>query len=411
MGAVLSLLNSIERDAKLLLSARALRSFIGGLVSVILTIYLSKLGVLPLTMGILFTATSFFAAVRSLVEGMLADRFGRKPFLLLLSGILTASGIVYAFTRNVGVLLVTAAISGLGSIYITSPSEQAMLSEKTTDADRTTLFSISSFIGTISSMFGSFAAGIPHLFQANFGFEEIQSYQPAFILVSLAGIISLILTIPLTEEKQRRASESSEAIDEKEGYEETGKILSRFALVVAFDALGGSFIGRFLSYWFYIRFGVGPGKIGTLFGASRLLSALSYILGLKMAKRIGTVNATVLSRLPVVAVNLIIPIVPTYTIAAFLQGFKSAFSMIDVPLRQSYLMGITRRSRRASVAGASSTAMRVASTITPTLSGYLLQYVSIMLPFFLGGAFQLTSAVLLWILFKDMKPPEEQESK
>jgi len=68
MGAVLSLLNSIERDAKLLLSARALRSFIGGLVSVILTIYLSKLGVLPLTMGILFTATSFFAAVRSLVE-------------------------------------------------------------------------------------------------------------------------------------------------------------------------------------------------------------------------------------------------------------------------------------------------------------------------------------------------------
>jgi len=342
---------------------------------------------------------------------MLADRFGRKPFLLLLSGILTASGIVYAFTRNVGVLLVTAAISGLGSIYITSPSEQAMLSEKTTDADRTTLFSISSFIGTISSMFGSFAAGIPHLFQANFGFEEIQSYQPAFILVSLAGIISLILTIPLTEEKQRRASESSEAIDEKEGYEETGKILSRFALVVAFDALGGSFIGRFLSYWFYIRFGVGPGKIGTLFGASRLLSALSYILGLKMAKRIGTVNATVLSRLPVVAVNLIIPIVPTYTIAAFLQGFKSAFSMIDVPLRQSYLMGITRRSRRASVAGASSTAMRVASTITPTLSGYLLQYVSIMLPFFLGGAFQLTSAVLLWILFKDMKPPEEQESK
>lgn len=165
MNEVFSLLSSLDRDAKLLLSARAMRSFIGGLVSVIFTIYLSKLGVLPLTMGLLFTVTSFFAAVRSLVEGMLADRFGRKPFLLLLSGILTASGIVYAFTRNLGVLLCTAAVGGLGSMYITSPSEQAMLSEKTTDMERTTLFSISSFIGTLSSMVGSFAAGIPHLFQ------------------------------------------------------------------------------------------------------------------------------------------------------------------------------------------------------------------------------------------------------
>lgn len=248
-------------------------------------------------------------------------------------------------------------------------------------------------------------------FQTSFGFEEVRSYQPVFILVALVGVMSMGLTIPLREERQRRVSgrsEPVEVVEEEEGYEETGKILSRYALVVAFDALGGSFIGRFLSYWFYIRFGVGPGKIGTLFGASRLLSALSYILGLKLARRIGTVNATVLSRLPVVVVNLIIPLVPTYTVAALLQGFKSAFSMIDVPLRQSYLMGITRRSRRASAAGASSTAMRVASTVAPALSGYFLQYVSIMLPFLLGGSFQLASAVLLWVLFKDIKPPEER---
>lgn len=128
-----------------------------------------------------------------------------------------------------------------------------------------------------------------------------------------------------------------------------------------------------------------------------------------MAKRIGMINATVLSRLPVVGVNLILPFMSNYTIAALLQGFKSAFSMIDVPLKQSYLMGITRKSRRASVAGASSTAMRVAATIAPTLSGYFLQYVSIMLPFLLEGAFQLTSAVLLWFFFKDIKPPEERE--
>ncbi|RLG44413.1 MAG: hypothetical protein DRN92_08070, partial [Thermoproteota archaeon] len=151
------------------------------------------------------------------------------------------------------------------------------------------------------------------------------------------------------------------------------------------------------------------GKIGTLFGASRFLAALSYILGLKLAKNIGTINATVLSRLPVVGVNLTIPLVPSYTAAALLQGFKSAFSMIDVPLRQSYLMGVIKRSKRASAAGASSTVRMISATVAPTISGYLFQYVSIMFPFFVGASFQLASAVLLWLFFKDLKPPEERE--
>jgi len=406
MNEVISLLNSLERDAKLLILAQALRSFIGGLVSVIFTIYLSKLGVLPLTMGLLFTTTTSFAAVRNLIEGVLADRFGRKPFLLLLAGILTVSGLIYASTRNLTVLLCTAALGGLGLMTLTSPSEQAMLSEKTTDKERTILFSTASFIGTLSSMIGCFSAGIPSLFEAYYGFDEIQSYQPVFILIALVGLVSTGLLIPLREEKKRRTSKD---VEKDERYEKTGKILSRFALVVAFDSLGGSFVERFLSYWFYIRFGVESGGIGTLFGVSRFLSALSYILGLKLARRVGTVNATVLSRLPVVGVNLVIPLVPTYIIGAFLQVFKSAFSMIDVPLRESYLMGITRRSKRASAAGASHTAMMVTSTVTPTLTGYSFQYISIMLPFFLGGSFQLASAVLLWFFFKDVKLPEERE--
>ena len=361
LSEVLSLLGSLERDAKLLISAKALRSFIGGLVSVIFTIYLSKLGVLPLTMGFLFTVTSFITAIRSLVEGILADKFGRKPFLLLLSGLLATAGFIYALTRNVTILLCTAAISGLGKMYISSPSEQALLSEKTTDEERTTLFSIASFMSSISSMIGSFSAGIPHLFQTCLGFNEIKSYRPVFILIGIVALVSTVIYLPIKEERDRK-EEKPQVVEEVEEYENR-KIISRFSLVVAIDALGGSFIGSFLSYWFYIRFGVGPGKIGTLFGASRFLAALSYILGLKLAKNIGAINATVLSRLPVVGANLTIPLVPSYTAAALLQGFKSAFSMIDVPLRQSYLMGVIKRSKRASAAGASSTVRMVSAQL------------------------------------------------
>jgi MFS family permease len=179
---------------------------------------------------------------------------------------------------------------------------------------------------------------------------------------------------------------------------------------VAVDIIGGSFIGNFLSYWFYLRFGVGPGKIGALFGASRFLAALSYVLGLKMAERVGTIRATVLSRIPVVAVNVLTPLVPSYTLAALLRGFMSLFSMIDVPLRQSYLMGVIKSRRRASAAGVVTVVSRATSAAAPFLTGYFIEYVSISLPFYIAASFQLASAGLMYYLFKDIKPPEEENS-
>ena len=181
-------------------------------------------------MGFLFTAYAFIAAIRSLLEGMHADRFGRKSFLFLLNGIIAISGVIYASTRNLPIHLITSALGGLGSVYLSSPSEQAMLSEKTT-------------------VFTSI----------------ISSYQPVFI-ISLIGFACVYLTISLREERWRELSKSDEGIVtvEEAEYEYIGKNLSRFVIVAAFDALDDPFIGRFLSYWFYIKFCVGPRKIDTL---------------------------------------------------------------------------------------------------------------------------------------------------
>ena len=76
------------------------------------------------------------------------------------------------------------------------------MKEKTTDKERTTLFSIASFTSTLSIMIGSFSAVLPQLFQTRFGFDEILSYQPIFILVTLVGLASIVLIIPLREERK-----------------------------------------------------------------------------------------------------------------------------------------------------------------------------------------------------------------
>ena len=41
------------------------------------------------------------------------------------------------------------------------------------------------------------------------------------------------------------------------------------------------------------------------------------------------------------------------------------------------------------------------------MTGYVFEYVSTALPFFVASSFQLASAGLMYLLFKDIRPPEE----
>jgi MFS family permease len=304
------------------------------------------------------------------------------------------------------VLTVSAIIFGVGRAIPYTPAEQAILTEKVSSENRTTAFSVNSFIGTIAAVFGSFAAILPVYLQGR-GVTELASYQPIFIIFALSGLLSTLSFMMIKETYQNKLDDGS-AENEQITADERW-ILSRWSLVLALDVIGGSFIMNFTSYWFYVKFGVGLGQIGTLFGASRIVAAGSLYLGLRLAKGVGTIRATVLSRVPVVIINVLTPLMPSYIIVAYMRGFMSLFSMIDVPLRQSYLMGVIKSKRKASAAGIVAVVSRFTAAGAPFLSGYIMQFISIDLPFFLAAAFQLASASLMYIIFKDIKPPDEKE--
>jgi MFS family permease len=404
----LSMLNVLNRDAKILVFTRGIRSFSVAILTVSFTIYLSKLGASAVTLGLVFTGMSLFSAVRSFLEGVIADRYGRKPVILFSAGLMVVGGAVYTFTQDLGVLLVTAVLVSIGGRLPYTPAEQAILTENVSDGDRTKAFSINSFIGTMAGVLGSLAAGLPEFLQG-WGVPELISYRPLFAVFSVTGIITFAC-FTLIEETVPRGS-SVDGVEDAEATEvDDSGILLKWSAVVALDMIGGSFLGNFVSYWFYLRFGVGPGAIGTFFGASRFLAAFSYFLGLRIAERVGVIRAIVISRVPVVFVNALTPVLPGYTAVALTRGFMSLFSMIDVPLRQSYLMGMIGSRRRASAAGVVTVVSRFTAAGAPLLTGYSLQYVSISLPFYAAAFFQFLSLGFMYVLFKDIRPPEEQSA-
>jgi len=403
----LSFLGSVPRDAKILIFSNSFRSFSSALLAVSFSIYLSKIGVSAVLIGLTFMGISLFSAIRSLVEGVVADRVGRKPILLFIAASLVAGGAIFMVTTNITVLLVAAVLFTVGGTITYTPAEVALLGDKVSDGDRTMTYSLNATLATAASILGSFAGALPEALQ-RLGFPEIIAYQQIFVVFTAVGVVCLMLFSLLKEVKPEPRTAESAPLSEQDIGER--RLLLKWSGVVALDQIGGAF-NNLLSYWYYLRFGVGPAEIGLITGMGRFIATLSFALGLRMAKRFGTIKATALSRVPIFTINLLTPFMPSFTLVAASRLLMSVFSDIDVPLRQSYIMGVTRSRVRASTYGVVQVVSRFTSAGAPAITGYLYEFVSLSFPFFGAGLFQLASAASMYLLFKDIKPPEERTKK
>jgi MFS family permease len=144
-----------------------------------------------------------------------------------------------------------------------------------------------------------------------------------------------------------------------------------------------------------------------LFFISYFLAALSFLSAPIIARYIGLVKTMAFSHGLASVIYLLIPLAPTFRIAATMLAVRSYFAYMDNPLRSSFTMAMVRSSERGSAAGVTSLARIVPFGISPTISTYLMQSVSLTLPLFIGGGLQLINDVAFYLMFRHIKPPEE----
>src|SRR6266576_5238317 len=81
-----------SRDAVRILTARGLRAFADGFVSLLLPIYLVELGFSALAIGAIVTSTLIGTALLTLWVGMIASRHSLRRLLLASALLMTATG-------------------------------------------------------------------------------------------------------------------------------------------------------------------------------------------------------------------------------------------------------------------------------------------------------------------------------
>jgi predicted MFS family arabinose efflux permease len=177
------------------------------------------------------------------------------------------------------------------------------------------------------------------------------------------------------------------------------------------DNLGAGLIGPLISYWFFRRFGVELKSLGFMFFLSYFFAALSFLAAPVLARYMGVVKTMAFSHGLASLIYLLLPLAPSFSIAAAMTVTRSFLAYMDNPLRSSFIMGIVRPEDRGAAAGITTLSRHVPVAVSPSLSAYLMQSFSLNVPIFLGGFLQLFHDCVFYFLFRNVRPPEEETTR
>ena len=345
-----------------------------GWLAVALALILRDRGYPAQSVGLLLTLALGAGAVYAAATGKLVRRFERRTTLVVASLVMSVSGVLLA-TQPALVPTIVAMLLGTVSAGTQEVGPFASL-EQTLVADAggkraPALFGHYNLVGAFAIAFG---AAIPSLAPPIFG---AWGY-------AVTGVLLAVLygSLPAIKAPSHAPESSVPA--------HVPRAVERLAVLFAVDAFGGGIIVQsFMAYWFVVRFNADAKVLGVLFFAVNVLAALSLLCAAPLARRIGPVRAMVYSHLPSNALLVVVPLMPSFELAAIVLLLRFALSQIDIPVRQAMVMAIVAPEERPRAAGLTNAVRPAAAAFGPLLAGGAMATASIGLPFFLAGGIKI----------------------
>lgn len=397
----------------ILFSTRIIRLFCYGFLSVILALYLAEAGFTETQIGLLFTLTLLGDAVISLWLTTSADRFGRKRTLLIGAVLMLSAGIGFVLTNNFALLALAAIIGvispGGNEIGPFLSVEQASLTQLISNEKRTHLFAWYNLVGSFATATGALTGGwLAQSLQLS-GWTSLESYRFVLIGYALGGFILLLLFLNLSPSIEVPTQYEVRSTKYSLGLHTSRHVVFKLSTLFALDAFaGGLIVQSMFAYWFFVRFGVDAGALGSIFFGANILAGISALLAVRIANKFGLINTMVFTHIPSNILLILIPLMPTLPLAIGLLLVRFSISQMDVPTRQSYTMAVVAADERSAASGVTAIARSVGASISPLLTGFFFGIPALLsLPFFLAGGLKIIYDLLLFREFRAVKPPEE----
>ncbi|MGB9022190.1 MAG: MFS transporter [Candidatus Bathyarchaeia archaeon] len=392
-------LEGVGRDAKLLLTS----SFIGGVsfafYFLILPFYLLSAGYDATWVGTVNAVFGVSMTVFIIPAGILSDAFGRKRFNLIGYVIMSLGIFIMALSPSQPAIIGGAALSGFGAA-LTFASSGALLAGSVPIERLTAIFSYSYFLSTFASSLGSVTGWLPALLADSLGFTRLVALQTT---MAVGALVTLLPAVPLLFVHEVRSERKGRA---RFSLESRG-IIAKFMLVNIFIGFGAGLTIPLFPVYFWKKFGIDSGPMGTLQAMSNLVAALAYLAAPKLASRMGRVRGIVVTTGISIPLLVLIPLSPSFLFSTPFFIARQALINMNTPLIDSLIMRLVDEKERATASGVAQLFWNLPNSFGQPVGGFMIDKIWIDAPPFSTAAFYAVYTTMFWMMFRKVKDQPE----
>jgi MFS family permease len=402
-----SSLLQLPRNVYLLLLFTTGKGFQLSLSALTLNYYVHSLGYRPDFIGVFSAMPAIGALIGAVPTGMLADRIGRKPVLLLTAVLTPLFLAVCALVTSAPLLLAANLAQGFVSTayWVTN---LPLLTLSTTERQRVGVFALNTFlllgVGALGNLLGGaipeFIAGILHVSAA--------STLPLRWGVFSAALFTFVFGLPLWLLREPKRAKNVEQATTAVKAETTAETVSKecwpvrlFLQLLIPDlvfTMGEGAVVALIQIYFVLRFHLLPGPLGIIFTISGLAGGVFSLTAPLFVKRWSKLRLITSVQYLSAPLMVLIGFAPTLPLAITGEYARSFMRTLIEPVYAAFAMEQVSDRQRATLSGFYSVTWSIGFSIGPTFAGWLQSNVSLSASF-LYGAFCLLLAPTLLLMF------------
>ena len=377
-----------------------------GFVTVLLNLYLLRLGYGTAFIGLANGGTALAFALSSIPSGAIGSRWGYRrivvagvvlislgTMLLPLMNFLPAAG------RDVGIIT-TRLFTGLGfALYFVNTNPYLVAATK--PKERTYVFSMQVGLMPLTGFAGSLIAGVlPGFLAMPMGVSEEHPAPFGYSLI-LAGLLLIPAIFALLTTRDVAVSRSEPTSEASPTSTVMPIMLIFFLALTAMLRMTGEGAARsFFNVYLDAGLGETTTRIGLLVAFGQLAAAAAAMAAPMLAERVGKIPAIVVSTLATAASLLLMGLFPHWALVGL--GFTGVIGMraITQSVASVVQMEIVPEGWRGTTSGIISMAMGVGFTSMALGGGYLIPIIGFQGLYFIAAGLVTASGLLFWLYFR-----------
>ena len=359
-------------------------------------LYLRQLGYLEGTIGTILSASALGTVLIAVPAAILVDHVKVKRVLFMAAAFDCSILIFQAMSSNVWNLRMLAGVSGAMAV-VHSVAASPFFMRNSNPQERPYLFGVNMALETVSGFLGMLMGGLVPRMLVKMGVDLLHGYRYALIGGAVIAFSALIFYGMIKAAKPIRTTRFR--LSEYFGARDWRTMLQLMAPYTLIG-MGAGLVIPFLNIYFLRRFNLASDSIGTIFAIGSLFTALGFLIGPVLAKRMGLIKVTIITQFLSIPFFLILAFSHNLylSIAAFF--FRGSLMNMAWPMYNNFAMEIVPADQQAGTNSVLSLAWSGSWMISTSVGGFIIQHYGFTWVMLMTVSLYLGSTVLAWAIFR-----------